>query len=276
LEIAPRLCGDCSDYHITKVANRLAGATSWSDRTRPYLIESLRPLLAALLESAGAPVDIVIAGAANTAVFATCAHTAATLGGDMLARTRFTVLDLCDTPLTLCRDFAGRFDLKISTRAVDFVKTADVFPADLILLHSILNFIPFDAHLGFLDKLGDWLKPRGRILCWNTVVPANDRADDQIRRREQGALTQAVLSARLMASGTTGERIASSVNGWSEPQRPDGWPFSSGTAVRDLFLAAGLQVHSFGTEVNEWTRADGSVYRKPRVVIVAGRDNPPA
>ena len=67
-------CRDCHDFHIVHAVVRVLGDRPGIGFDRPVMIKSLRSILAG--RSPDGPVDIVIAGAADAAQFATAAHAA--------------------------------------------------------------------------------------------------------------------------------------------------------------------------------------------------------
>src|SRR5262245_40257846 len=110
-QIGPTLCGPCADYHVLFPARRLTGRVNGLETDRPDLIATVGREVAARAAAGRPAIDILIAGSADTGVLATCAHAAFAAAPDAIASVRFTVLDLCGTPLELCRDFAARHRL---------------------------------------------------------------------------------------------------------------------------------------------------------------------
>ncbi|MBB5755167.1 class I SAM-dependent methyltransferase [Prosthecomicrobium pneumaticum] len=182
--IAPSLCPGCADYHIRCTAHRAVGEAMGIETDRPPLIALLSEEMAARL-ARPERIELVIAGSADTGVLSTAAHAAARLGGEALRRIRFTVLDLCPTPLDLCRRFAERHGLDLATEAVDLTGPERRFPADILLLHSVFRFIPNARHPAVLGELAAWLRPGGAMVFSNRIksLEAEESLADGAKRR---------------------------------------------------------------------------------------------
>jgi hypothetical protein len=164
-EIARLHCGDCEQYHITTPLNRLAGQSGWNGKARKILIEFVRQFLTERRLAANR-IDIVIAGAADTSILASCAHAASTIAGVKPENVHFTVLDKCETPLMLCCDFAQVHGLNVVTSPVDLTTLVKPYSADVIIMHNTLSFIPQIHRAAILRECAKWLKPNGRIALW--------------------------------------------------------------------------------------------------------------
>lgn len=184
ISFAPENCVGCADYHIVSALKRITGHTLFERGGRPALLEALRSIFGAMTTPTG-DFDVVIAACADTGVLSTCAHAAWAAGKGWLGRSRFTVLDRCRTPLMLCEEYAGRNGLTVRTNVVDLLETTREFPADLILVHNFLPFVPADRHRDLLRRLGRWLKPGGRVVIWQPVLPAGDRDRFHQRQKKQ-------------------------------------------------------------------------------------------
>ena len=90
-------------------------------------------------------VTVLVVGAADSGLLAIAAHACAKTG--MLSRARFAVVDRCDTPLALCRDFAVRHGLDLTTRVATVERLPDLSPAQLVIVHSLLRFVPPETRL---------------------------------------------------------------------------------------------------------------------------------
>lgn len=178
--IAKVHCGDCENYHITTPVFRLTGRCAWNEGARTALTRFVQNFLNERA-SGDDPIDIVVAGAADTSILASCAHAASIATSGNLEHVHFTVLDKCETPLELCRDFAQVHGLKIHTSAVDLTKLTNTYPADVIILHSVLAFIPQPAQAALVRECGKWLKPGGRIFLWNSLTLEHDPRAKQSR-----------------------------------------------------------------------------------------------
>jgi SAM-dependent methyltransferase len=147
------------DYHVVHTAVRVAGR-------RPSVSQD-RDVVGAILECllAGRPTaDILIAGSADSGLLATVVRAARAVVPARLAGFRFTVIDRCGTPLEFCRRFGKRHGLALTTAVAGLAADAAVPRADVVLMHSVLRFLPATRHAAALAAIGRALKPGGRIV----------------------------------------------------------------------------------------------------------------
>ncbi|QKD00811.1 class I SAM-dependent methyltransferase [Mesorhizobium loti] len=198
LKIAPSHCADCADYHIRSVAHRTTGERFGIDLDRPELVAVISDIVGRGL-SRQSRLDIVIAGSADTGVLATVAHAVALLGDEALRRCRFTVLDLCPTPLLLCEHFADEHGLDFDYAAVDLTAPGRKFPADIVVMHSVFRFIDSRLQPAVLQELGSWLKPGGSIVFSNRIKSASSEES------EADLATRGARNERFAAMTAQGE-----------------------------------------------------------------------
>lgn len=168
-ELAPSLCLGCADYHIRRAVQRAAGVGLSVAHDRAKIIRLIIDFLTTFPPGEQTPISIVIPGSADTGILSTCAHAAASLGLAMLNRCRFTVIDRCPTPLTLCREFADRYGISLETCQGDLNSPAFSFEAELVVVHSLLRFIAPDSQVTLMGMLGSRLSRRGRIIFSNAI-----------------------------------------------------------------------------------------------------------
>jgi hypothetical protein len=162
--LAPTHCAGCNGYHLARVRRRLKSTPDALDRSE--MVQLLRDRLASRRGSPAEPIDVLIAGSADTNLLATCADAAPDA-----ERVRYTVLDRCRTPLALCEAFARRHRLEVQTRQYDMGAPDGAFAADVIVVHSLLRFLPSSAHLSTMAALRRSLKPGGAIVFSHRLMP---------------------------------------------------------------------------------------------------------
>ena len=162
--LAEKYCGSCDGYHVLYPAKRLMPFARVADLDRKEVAATIGELAGERLASTRSTFDVVIAGAADTGLLATAAHSIALIGAAALSRSRFAVLDRCRTPLELCRHFGQRHGLTVETDAVDIITDRTSRSADLVVVHSLFRFLPRETHVNVLRKIGRWLRPQGRIV----------------------------------------------------------------------------------------------------------------
>jgi SAM-dependent methyltransferase len=148
-DVARSLCGSCQNFHLLWPFLRLAGATGRAGDAAPFSN-------AALERAFSGARKILIAGAADTGLLAFVARAVG-------SHTGIVVLDRCRTPLETCRRFAARWSLPVETMHVDLMEYSPEMDFDIVLAHSLLQFIPADRRVDVLARLRRALRPGGRL-----------------------------------------------------------------------------------------------------------------
>jgi hypothetical protein len=82
-----------------------------------------------------------------------------------------TVLDLCETPLRLCRWYADRIGVDIETAAADILDYAPGPRFDAICTHAFFGFFDDLARSRLVAGWRDMLLPGGEVLTMNRLRP---------------------------------------------------------------------------------------------------------
>lgn len=149
-DIARHLCGSCENFHLLWPYLRLAKA-SGGDVDEQLFRTALNRMLS------GSDQKVLIAGAADTGLLAVVARAASSDPG-------IVVLDRCATPLELCRRFSNRWLLPVKTLQMDLVALDVRATFDVVVAHSLLQFILPDRRVDVLSRLRRSLRPGGRLL----------------------------------------------------------------------------------------------------------------
>jgi hypothetical protein len=229
--IAPEICKGCARYHINFTLGRLARLRTPYGSDNDEFAEALDRF--ARTPSAG-PLTTLILGAADTGVPALVAHSLLVAGA--ADHSEFVLVDVCGTPLRLCRDFAERHGLRLRTVEADVIALEEVVSADLIVAHSLLRFIPIEARVDCLRRWQRWLKPGGRLVVSNTFAPRSGR--DTGSPYSEGLRDLVLRGAIELAEPK--ERFLARLH------RPPPWPVTALTEADlvGLFDEAGLVVES--------------------------------
>jgi hypothetical protein len=266
---ALQFCGTCADYHATVSINRILGTSAWFGISRPALVDFISNFLD---EGAGSR-DILIAGAGDTSTFATCAHAVAVKGPRYIEATRFHILDKCETPLALCRDFARRHNLTARIGRDDLMKPSGNYLADIIILHSVLNFIPVEHHPDILRNALSWLKPNGRLFVWN-ALPLGPGARAKAALRTDNERVRQMLADGELTIGEDRETFLSRL----EARRARYGVVSGLPASYFETILAELSVQVVSLDVHDDVRilSDGQEFRRQFLQAVLGRNPTPA
>lgn len=245
-ELAPALCEGCAAYHLRFVLTRCATADKSVAVDRPLLVSHVQQILGSRLSRSSDPLDIVIAGAADTGILATCAHAAAAMNAETLSRCRFTILDRCTSPLTLCQEFASRHALAARTAQVDLAAIEQNFDADVIMIHSLLRFLSRQQQLALLRKLDTWLKPGGRIILSQSIrrASASHRKSEAVRWRSLIEMASAAVSSGQIKITDTALSLLDDMHEANQIYEEQPGEIASLDDLQQLVAVAGLQVEA--------------------------------
>jgi len=228
---------DCSWYHGVWQYLRICDLVStptW--HTRFYIDELTR-----LAQEHDEP-RILISGTADYSVLA---HVLWTFGRAGRA-CRVTVLDLCETPLILCRWYAKHLDQDITTVRADILTYTPEEKFNCIITDAFLTRFAPDQRLQVQDSWKALLKPGGRVITTVRIggsanserVVAKPEQVDMFRKR---ALAQATRWQDFLP--ITAEEIAIKAQRYAE--RMVSHPIVSADELRDTFLRRGYDFERF-------------------------------
>jgi hypothetical protein len=236
-EIARRHCQGCADYHVGFVARRLVRHRTGTSNDR-YIFAQLTAERLAKSATAEGPIDVLIAGSADSGLAAIVAKAAMTVGYDVFNRVRMTVIDRCNTPLELVRSYALSAGIATTVVQIDLLQSTRRFDADLICVHSLFRHIERKRHSEILGRMAQWLKPGGEIV-FSSRVGVEGRDVRFARSQEESAvLSLTTTLAGLSLSESTASLAARMERDW-EGARYVG-EYESLDALNETFREAGL------------------------------------
>jgi SAM-dependent methyltransferase len=166
--VAGRFCRSCSNLHALWPYIRLSRSSTGLERSGSVLETALRAFITQGLRK------ILIAGAADTGLLSLVFRAADDFDVDV------TVLDVCASPLELCRRLAGQWSIPVRTVKQDLADLDERQKFDLVLVHGTLHFIAGEKRLNVLARIQQGLRPNGRlVLLFNTSRPSTIRTDDK-------------------------------------------------------------------------------------------------
>jgi len=167
--VAGRFCGSCRNLHALWPYIRLSRSSTGLERSGSVLETALRAFITGGLRK------ILIAGAADTGLLSLVLRAADDFDVDV------TVLDVCASPLELCRRLAGQWSIPVRTVKQDLADLDERQAFDLVLVHGTLHFIAGEKRLNVLARIHRGLRPDGRlVLLFNTSRPSTIRKDDKL------------------------------------------------------------------------------------------------
>jgi SAM-dependent methyltransferase len=233
-EISGRLCGACGDLHALWPYIRLSRASTGVEGQESRLQAELRGLFARGLH------DVLIAGSQDAGLLALVARAKMHAGAEPPAG--ITVLDICETPLELCRRIAERWSLPIETIREDLVELNAARRFEVVLVHGTLHFIAADRRLEALRRIARALRPGGRlVLLFNTSRPVT--ADiEQSAGAGYGASVLAELARLDVPLPDTEAAMRARLDFHQRRRELREGAFAEASEVEALLDAAGLNV----------------------------------
>lgn len=149
-------CRDCRNYHTTWPWLRAAGLSgAGPEQNYPLHVELFSKLLVGRDR-----VRWLLAGSADAGVLGMAQGTAEALAG---SRHEFTIVDRCETPLTLCRSHAAEHGLAVTTVNADLMAFDPPGTFDIVVGHQLVLFFRDEDRLPFFRRAATWLAPGGRL-----------------------------------------------------------------------------------------------------------------
>ncbi|MHB8388899.1 MAG: class I SAM-dependent methyltransferase [Acidobacteriaceae bacterium] len=180
---------------------------------------------------------------------------------------QITVLDLCETPLFLCKWYGKTLGVRIETTASD-IFTYESRPFDIIVTDAFLTRFSSDARREVVQKWRRLLSPKGTVvttvrvecgLSKSSIQATPDQADSFRRRALQEARRwQGFLSCPPNRIANLAQRYA---------ERMTSYSLSSEDEVRSLFHDAGFNVKTLIL-----TEVPGEMASTQYAEVVACRD----
>lgn len=270
MDLAPRLCGRCLDYHFLFTARRLSSGTSGFLADREKIIQVIGENVVQRSSVDKSPFDVLIVGSADAGQLATASHAIRAHSKGAITRARFTVIDICPTPLELCRRFADQHEITLSTHNRDVGLVEDAFQADVILVHSLFHFLPPESHSDIIRKMAGWLKPHGRLIFSIGFKSHSPSSDRRKRRDETLETVRTMIESGVLRMDQSSKNLSDYFDGERALRSGRQTRSMDLEKARNLFLGGGLVIESLETITNtQKIRGGGSSERRRILAILA-------
>lgn len=175
-DLALEHCGACQDYHGLRgyllATKTVFGAASGAVQ--------LRSILAGL--AAGRP-RVFIAGSADSGLIQLVSEAYET------RPLKATIVDLCNTPLKLCEEFAAERKIEVNCICADLVTFTAPQPIDLIFAHLVLGFLTFEQRAQTLRNWFRFMAPGAKLVLashLNSRGKGAKRVEELLQATENG------------------------------------------------------------------------------------------
>jgi SAM-dependent methyltransferase len=231
-EISGSLCGACGDLHALWPYIRLSRASTGVEAKESRLQAELSEFFARGLR------DVLVAGSADAGLLALVARAGAENA------LKIVVLDICETPLELCRRFAKQWSLSIETIRQDLLDLNMERRFDVVLVHGTLHFISADRRVEALTRMQRAIRAGGGlVLFFNTSRPI---AAEIVRETgaDYGSLVLAELKRLDVQLPDTETVMRERLNAHQQRRELREGAFTEPHDVELLLDAAGFSVNS--------------------------------
>lgn len=259
--LAHKLCGACQNYHSLWTYQRIAGA-SGGDVVAPVV----RAILARLCSTDSK--HILIAGSADTGllnVVLGVAHPTCSI----------VVVDRCETPLELCRQFSKRIARQIVTVRSDLAEVPFTSQFDVVLAHSLLQYIDRKNRLAVLSRLRRALRSSGTlVLVFRTSAPIEGELLTEYQREYAAHVLEQLESANIPLPESR-EAFYRNLQIYAEERRAREGAHTSLQEVKELVASAGFkvqQLHTIEADYSKPFSEFGTKIAKQRFVAIATAD----
>jgi len=156
---------DCSWYHSIWQYLRVFNLVSTPTWHSEFYFSALKTVLSSLDQR-----RVLISGAAD---YSTLAHVLWTLGSTS-PLAKVTVLDLCETPLFLCRWYAKSVGSQIDAVSADILTYTSESPFDCIVTDAFLTRFPPAERTRIIQRWWTLLSADGRVITTVRLEKASD------------------------------------------------------------------------------------------------------
>lgn len=228
---------DCAWYHSSWQYLRILNLVSTPTWHAKFYAENL-----AQCAASGTFTRALISGTADYSMLAHLEHAYRRAGSDLSV----TVIDLCPTPLFLCKWYAKSRGFRVETETGDVLKYNPTGHYDLITTDAFLTRFPPKFRPEVLSAWHRLLRPGGKVV---TTIRAEFGLSEAVIRAtpEQVAVfcRSATLEARRWRDflKVSPEDVAAMASAYA--QNIVSYPFASEADVRQLFSANGFQIIAF-------------------------------
>lgn len=225
---------DCSWYHGFWQYLRLMGLAKTSGGQGSFLIERLRGLA-----RAGQSPRVLVSGSAD---YSMPAHALCAYRGEGAAL-RLAVVDRCETPLLLCRWYADRHGVAITTYRSDVLDHEAQEPVDVVFTNSFFGSFDPASRPRLLAAWRRQLRPGGKLLFTNRLRPRGGTEamgfdGEQARRFAEAARQEA--EARRATLGLDPDEVPRLARAYAERYRS--YPLRSLDEIERLLTEGGFAI----------------------------------
>lgn len=215
------------------------------------------------------PVHVVICGAADTGLYAGLLNIASRVGGLPFARSlSVTIIDSCQTPLTLCHRFAEKHALRPQLLRSDILDFSHENGVDIVLLHGVLSFFPPEYRSNYMRHIATWLKADGVAVSSTQMGSRHGSREIDTRVAKATENLRGVMSRNGLDSDEERLELETSLKFGMAARNSHADLFGSAEEAIEFYQGSGLEVESF-LQIDNDGRSVNGLERRYRARAIA-------
>jgi hypothetical protein len=237
--LAMERCAECRDYHAVWPYRRLSLTVAGIESTADIVGQLFRDAL---------PLNgrILIAGAADAGMLAL------TAGETKSLKPRIDVADRCPTPLAVCRRYAESQGLSIRTLQLDLTERLPSERYDVVFADCVLQFVPREAHVGFLSRLREAMTSRSALVLVERLRMSKAEGSGSGRKDRAGGIVAALAANRIPLPEHEAS-FALRLNSMLNTRQTRFADFSAADELSDRVAQAGYRLRPLGKDDSQRT-----------------------
>jgi hypothetical protein len=179
----PRTGESCAWIHGLWPYLRLLGLASTPEQHAEFFERALNDVLETRHSR------VLVSGAADHSMLAVVIRACR----ERDAAPAITVVDRCETPLTINRWYAHRLGIDVATSCRDMLEYVPSEPFDALCTHSFLSELPAEQWPSLFSRWRECLRPGGAVITANRLRPSAGGGGVGFTREEARVFSDAVL-----------------------------------------------------------------------------------
>lgn len=188
-------CASCGDFHLRSILRRMSVAPNEKIGDMDEF-QAMIKLALSRLKASMPCVRVAIVGSTDTGILAALMTATQELGGEALVSSlNITLMDKCSTPLEICKTYAEKAQFNLDVVQGDFRNFSGSNRFDLVLMHGVLPFFPFERRLAYMSHIATWLSVSGILISSTHLGTKPDQATNEKRTQLAVANLQSLANA---------------------------------------------------------------------------------
>ncbi len=193
--------------------------------------------------------NILVSGSADSGLVKTIHEALA----HRKAEIKLTVIDICETPLKVCEQYADKAGLQITTLRQDVLEGLPEATFDAIFTHSFMGYFDDAARQCLLAQWALSLRPGGRLITVQRI--RENYADDVVRFNDLEINAFVARAKDLVRQSDFADLSEFDIVGMAKKfaERFRNFPVRSAEQLQNMFETAGFRLAGFERQSTQGT-----------------------